>query len=239
MTASCAVTLTSISRRNWATGEDFERAENAYCRHLSGQAGSPVPATYAAMASAARTRMLAAIRRIVIAECQASGSPRDPDFETFDSFPLTDNDDATTRRVAAAFSAHFGDSAAELSQQTASEDFSDIPRAGASRTPTGVSAVPIRRPTGPPRRPGASKTTFPSIIPQVPARAAADPAHRYRDPDRSRHGLAHHGTGDLNSTVATWHSGRHGPIPASMTLDLSGTFAFALNGSITGWRPPG
>ena len=76
-----------------------------------------------------RTRMLAAIRRIVTAECQASGSPRDPDFETFDSFPLTDNDDATTRRVAAAFSAHFGDSNAELSQQTASEDFSDIPRA--------------------------------------------------------------------------------------------------------------
>lgn len=52
-----------------------------------------------------------------------------PDFETLNSFPLTDNDDATTRRVAAAFSAHFGDSAVELSQQTASEDFSDIPRA--------------------------------------------------------------------------------------------------------------
>ena len=76
-----------------------------------------------------RERMLAAVQRIVTAECQASGSPQDPDFEIFDSFPLTDNDNATTKRVAAAFSEHFGDRAAELPQQTASEDFSDIPRA--------------------------------------------------------------------------------------------------------------
>lgn len=76
-----------------------------------------------------RHRMLAAIQRIVRAECQASGSPRDPDFETFDSFPLTDNDPDTTKRVAAAFREHFGDRAAELGQQTASEDFSDVPRA--------------------------------------------------------------------------------------------------------------
>jgi amidohydrolase len=76
-----------------------------------------------------RQRMLAAIQRIVRAECQASGSPEDPDFETFDSFPLTDNDPDTTNRVAAAFREHFGDRAAELGQQTASEDFSDVPRA--------------------------------------------------------------------------------------------------------------
>jgi amidohydrolase len=76
-----------------------------------------------------RQRMLAAIQRIVRAECQASGSPEDPDFETFDSFPLTDNDPDTTNRVAGAFREHFGDRAAELGQQTASEDFSDVPRA--------------------------------------------------------------------------------------------------------------
>jgi amidohydrolase len=76
-----------------------------------------------------RQRMLAAIQRIVRAECQASGSPEDPDFETFDSFPLTDNDPDTTNRVAAAFREHFGDRAAELGQPTASEDFSDVPRA--------------------------------------------------------------------------------------------------------------
>jgi len=76
-----------------------------------------------------RQRMLDAIRRIVRAECQASGSPRDPDFETFDSFPLTSNDADTTSRVAAAFGAQFGDRAGDAGQQTASEDFSDIPRA--------------------------------------------------------------------------------------------------------------
>jgi hippurate hydrolase len=75
-----------------------------------------------------RQRMMAAIQRIVRAECQAAGSPRDPDFETLDSYPLTDNDPTTTSRVAAAFGAHFGDRAVEWDQQTASEDFSDIPR---------------------------------------------------------------------------------------------------------------
>jgi amidohydrolase len=76
-----------------------------------------------------RQRMLAAIQRIVRGECQAAGSPRDPDFETLDSYPLTDNDPDTTLRVADAFSAHFGDRARPWDQQTASEDFSNIPRA--------------------------------------------------------------------------------------------------------------
>jgi hippurate hydrolase len=76
-----------------------------------------------------RQRMMDAIQRIVRAECHASGSPRDPSFEMFDSFPLTDNDPDTTSRVAAAFRAHFGDRAGEAGQQTASEDFSDVPRA--------------------------------------------------------------------------------------------------------------
>jgi hippurate hydrolase len=76
-----------------------------------------------------RQRMLAAIQRIVRAECQATGSPKDPDFETLASFPLTDNDAATTDRVAAAFAKQFGDNALELDQQTVSEDFSEIPDA--------------------------------------------------------------------------------------------------------------
>jgi hippurate hydrolase len=76
-----------------------------------------------------RQRMLAAIQRIVRAECQATGSPKDPDFETLASFPLTDNDAATTDRVAAAFAKHFGDNALELDRQTVSEDFSEIPDA--------------------------------------------------------------------------------------------------------------
>jgi hippurate hydrolase len=79
--------------------------------------------------SATRQRMLDAIQRIVRAECQASGSPRDPEFETEFTFPVTDNDAAVTDRVAKAFAAHFGDRADEIPRQTVSEDFSKIPDA--------------------------------------------------------------------------------------------------------------
>lgn len=76
-----------------------------------------------------RESILAAVRRVVTAECQASASPRAAEFEVFDRFPLTDNDAEATRRVAGAFSAFFGDRAQPMGQQTASEDFSDIPNA--------------------------------------------------------------------------------------------------------------
>jgi amidohydrolase len=76
-----------------------------------------------------RSSILDAIKRIVTAECTASRSPRPPEFELFDQFPVTDNDPAVTERVAAAFAGYFGDGAQGLPLQTASEDFSDIPRA--------------------------------------------------------------------------------------------------------------
>jgi hippurate hydrolase len=78
---------------------------------------------------ATRGTILAAIRRIVTAECQASASPREPEFELFDRFPLTDNDADATARVAAAFADLFGERAGPGGQQSASEDFSDIPAA--------------------------------------------------------------------------------------------------------------
>lgn len=78
---------------------------------------------------ATRTHMLDAIERIARGESQASGSPKDPTIEVYDSFPLTDNDDAATARVADAFAAHFGERALPMELQTASEDFSDVPRA--------------------------------------------------------------------------------------------------------------
>ncbi len=76
-----------------------------------------------------RASVLEAIRRIVVAECQASDSPAEPEFELFDRFPPTVNDDATTERVHAAFARHFGDRATDLPLQSASEDFSDLPTA--------------------------------------------------------------------------------------------------------------
>ena len=89
-----------------------------------------------------RSTVLDAIRRIVTAECQASGSPRQPEFELFDRFPATLNDATTTERVRAAFVDHFGKEAQELDLQSASEDFSDIPNAlGVPYTYWGVGGV--------------------------------------------------------------------------------------------------
>jgi hippurate hydrolase len=73
--------------------------------------------------------ILDAVKRIVIAECRASGSPQDPEFERLYKFPPTENDPATTARVRAAFDAFFGDRAQDLALLPASEDFSDIPNA--------------------------------------------------------------------------------------------------------------
>jgi hippurate hydrolase len=78
---------------------------------------------------ATRETVLGAIERIVRAECAASGCPRPPQFELFDRFPLTDNDEGATERVAGAFAGFFGDRAGPAGQQSASEDFSDIPTA--------------------------------------------------------------------------------------------------------------
>jgi hippurate hydrolase len=88
-----------------------------------------------------RTTVLDAIRRIVTAECEASGSPAAPEFELFDRFPPTTNDAPTTDRVRQAFAEHFGDAAVQLDLQSASEDFSDIPTAlGVPYTYWGIGA---------------------------------------------------------------------------------------------------
>jgi metal-dependent amidase/aminoacylase/carboxypeptidase family protein len=80
--------------------------------------------------TALRERILAAIERIVRGECAAAGSPREPEIEPYDRFPLTDNDPAVTARVADAFRRRFGaDRVVQAVPATASEDFSRIPDA--------------------------------------------------------------------------------------------------------------
>ncbi len=71
-----------------------------------------------------REYMLGAIRRICCAECMASNAPREPEFTTLSSYPLTVNDDATTQRLREAFGAWFGERAYETQPAAASEDFS-------------------------------------------------------------------------------------------------------------------
>jgi hippurate hydrolase len=83
--------------------------------------------------TATRELILGAVKRIVIGECGASGSPKDPDFELYDHYPLTTNDPEVTAAVANAFQKHFGDKAVTLDRQSASEDFSEIPDALGTR----------------------------------------------------------------------------------------------------------
>jgi len=79
---------------------------------------------------AVRERLIAAVERIVRAECEASGAPDTPEFEYYDHYPLTSNDPAATARVAEAFRDHFpAGTVVDAERVTASEDFSHIPDA--------------------------------------------------------------------------------------------------------------
>ena len=70
-----------------------------------------------------REHVLAAIRRICIAEAQASNAPRVPEFTDISNFPLTVNDADVTRQVAGAFREQFGEQVMETPPVGASEDF--------------------------------------------------------------------------------------------------------------------
>jgi hippurate hydrolase len=71
-----------------------------------------------------RTHVLAAIRRIVEAEAQASGVPRPPEITPLDRYQLVRNDAAAAARVKAAFQRHFGEErVVDIPPISASEDF--------------------------------------------------------------------------------------------------------------------
>jgi amidohydrolase len=90
-----------------------------------------------------RKRMIDSIERMVNAECEASGSPKPPEFNYYDQYPLTDNDPEVTKRITAAFRSHFTSGTVfNLGHQTASEDFSDIPNAlGTPYTYWGIGGI--------------------------------------------------------------------------------------------------
>ena len=71
-----------------------------------------------------RTRVLAAIERIVNAEAEASGAPRKPEITTLDHYPLNINDREASQRVVNAFRGYFGpEQVRETGPAPASEDF--------------------------------------------------------------------------------------------------------------------
>jgi hippurate hydrolase len=71
-----------------------------------------------------RKRVLAAIERIVNAECAASGAPKPPEFTTLDSYPMGLNDAGASQRIVDAFRQHFPAVRVKQTGPTsASEDF--------------------------------------------------------------------------------------------------------------------
>ena len=71
-----------------------------------------------------REHVMASVKRICQAECQASNAPKEPEFSTLSHYPLTENDAQATAKVAEAFDAQFGDRSYETPRRSASEDFS-------------------------------------------------------------------------------------------------------------------
>ncbi|MCQ9162734.1 amidohydrolase [Arthrobacter sp. STN4] len=80
--------------------------------------------------TALRGRIIASIERIVRGECAASGSPKEPEFEYYDQYPLTTNDAGANAKVTDAFNASFKEGTVyHTAPATASEDFSRLPDA--------------------------------------------------------------------------------------------------------------
>ena len=75
-----------------------------------------------------RDHVLDAIKRICIAEAQASNAPKMPEFEVISNFPLTVNDEQVTKKVTDAFREHFGSEVFDAPALGASEDFSRFGR---------------------------------------------------------------------------------------------------------------
>ncbi|QCR20516.1 amidohydrolase [Agrococcus sp. SGAir0287] len=73
-----------------------------------------------------RTRMRAAVERIVQAECQAAGAPEPATIERTLWAPVTDNDPETTATLTAALAEEFGDDVHPMVRLSGSEDFSEL-----------------------------------------------------------------------------------------------------------------
>ena len=111
-------------------------------------------------------QVLAAIDRIVRGECAAAGSPKEPEFEFHDGFPVTVNDDDASERVRVAFAEHFGEDLQPIDRQTASEDFAVIPEAFGTPMSSGGWAAAMPR-----RLPVARRGPFPRTTPPTSHRS--------------------------------------------------------------------
>lgn len=70
-----------------------------------------------------RERVISSMKRIIKAECQASGAPQEPQIDLVISAPATLNDDAMAQRLKGAFGNYFKDNLVDPEPVSASEDF--------------------------------------------------------------------------------------------------------------------
>lgn len=130
-----------------------------------------------------REQLLDGIKRTVTAECEAARAPQAPEFEIYDSYPLTNNDAATTDKVTQAFLAHFGEERVmDCGEVSASEDFSVIPDAfGIPYTYWGFGGFAEGAPTYPNHNPAFGPVLQPTLATGTEAAAVAALAWLARD----------------------------------------------------------
>ncbi|KAL4799167.1 hypothetical protein BDV19DRAFT_355399 [Aspergillus venezuelensis] len=74
-----------------------------------------------------REKIIESVKRIVKAECMASGSPKEPIFTPTRRFPPTNNDDSVAGQLAVTFGEHFGEQFdGDTPRTNVSEDFSTL-----------------------------------------------------------------------------------------------------------------
>lgn len=73
-----------------------------------------------------REKLISAIKRVVEAECVASGSPKPPVFTPTRRFPPTTNDNSLASQVAVSFDSHFESFDGDTPRTNVSEDFSTL-----------------------------------------------------------------------------------------------------------------
>ncbi len=130
-------------------------------------------------------RVYASLRRMVRAECQASGATEEPTFEFFAHGEVTDNDPSAQARVRESFDAVFGEASVTATPSTVSEDFCYLPQAwGVPYVFWFVGSTPADRLDSPPVNHQAD--FLPDYVPTVSAstRAAAAAALTFLQPER-------------------------------------------------------
>ncbi|WP_353067478.1 M20/M25/M40 family metallo-hydrolase [Arcanobacterium hippocoleae] len=122
-----------------------------------------------------REQLISAIKRIVTAECAASGSPQEPEIDVYDEFPLTYNDPELNQKLTAHLRAVMGEeNVVALKAQTASEDFSTIPDAfGCPYIYWGFGGFTAEQEKFPNHNPGFGPALQPSLATGTKAATAA------------------------------------------------------------------